>query len=420
MYLEIFAKSALRLAAAGAWTWLALGAPALAASPPDNQEPGFRYQISAETLPAPYATSTAFNPPEIIARPDGALPRVPQGFSVNVFAEGLDHPRWLAVAPNGDVFLAESDEGKVTVLRDADRDGKAEVTSTYITGLNKPHGLAFHGNALYIGDIRAIWRVPYRTGDLEAKTRKPVTRPGALGTAGFHWTRNIVFSPDGQSFFVEVGSLSNVGEDAVPHATVQRFKADGSNQKTFAAGLRNPVGVAFYPGTDNLYVVVNERDGLGDGLVPDYLTRIEEGQFFGWPYGYIGKHPDPEFGAARPDLVEKTATPDLLFESHSAPLGLAFYDATAFPAAYRGGAFVALHGSWNANTPTGYKVVFVPFENGAPKGHYENFMTGLWAAGETRARVWGRPAGLAVARDGSLLVADDTGGVVWRIAYVGE
>lgn len=419
MNLRTDAKRALRFApAAASFCWLAFVQPA-AAAPPASQEPGQRFEVSPENLAEPHATPSAFNPPEAIARPKGTLPRVPQGFSVNEFAYGIEHPRWMAVAPNGDVFLAEPNGGKVTVLRDADHDGIAEEKSTYITGLNRPHGLAFHNGALYIGDIRAVWRVPYETGDLEAKERTPLTRPGALGTPGYHWTRNIAFSPDGQSFFVAVGSASNVNEEPAPFASVQRLNADGSNQTTFAAGLRNAVGIAFYPGTNNLYVVVNERDGMGDGLVPDYLTRIEEGQFYGWPYAYIGQHPDPDFGAKRPDLVEKTVTPDLLFESHSAPLGLVFYDAAQFPDAYRGGAFVALHGSWNANTPTGYKVVFVPFENGAPKGYYENFMTGFWAAGEDHAQVWGRPAGLAIAQDGSLLIADDTGKVVWRVAYTG-
>lgn len=420
MRFEIRVKNASRLVRAVALSCFALALPAAAAAPPDNQEPGFRYQVGVADLPKPHATQSAFNPPEYLARPKDALPRVPQGFSVNVFADGLTHPRWMAVAPNGDVFLTEPNGGKVTVLRDTDHDGTAETRSTFITGLNRPHGLAFHNNALYIADVRAVWRVPYKSGDLKGETRTPVTRAGALATPAAHWTRNISFSPDGKYFYVAVGSASNVGEDPAPFASVQRFDADGSNQTTFAAGLRNPVGIAFYPHTNNLYVTVNERDGLGDGLVPDYLTRIEQGQFFGWPYAYIGKHPDPDLGDKRPDLVAKTKTPNLLFESHSAPLGLLFYDAEQFPETYRGGAFVALHGSWNANKPKGYKVVFVPFDNSTPKGYYENFMTGLWAEGANRARVWGRPVGLALAQDGSLLIADDMGDVVWRIAYTAQ
>jgi glucose/arabinose dehydrogenase len=393
---------------------LVLPSPATAQA---GDTPGQRFEVRSDALLKPHATASAFNPPRAIARPKGALPRVPEGFSVNVFADGLDHARWLTVAKNGDVFLAEPNNGKVTVLRDADRDGVAEIRSTFITGLNRPHGLTFQGDALYIGDVRAVWRVPYKAGDLKAASRTPVTRPGALGTPGGHWTRNIAFSPDGKHLFVAVGSASNVSDEPAPFATVQRFNADGSNQTTFAAGLRNPVGIAFYPHTNDLYVTVNERDGLGDGLVPDYLTHVVEGAFYGWPYAYIGKNPDPDWGTARPDLVAKSVTPDMLFESHSAALGLVFYDARQFPERYRGSAFVALHGSWNSSKPTGYKVVYVPFENGKPKGSYESFMTGFWTGGESQARVWGRPVGLALAGDGSLLVADDTGQVVWRAAY---
>ena len=203
----------------------------------------------------------------------------------------------------------------------------------------------------------------------------------------------------------------------MPRATIQRFSIDGTHQETFVRGLRNPVGLAFYPGTEDLYTVVNERDGLGDGLVPDYLTRVQAGENYGWPYAYLGPHPDPDYGAKRPDLVAATATPDLLFEAHSAPLGLVFYQGMQFPTRYRGGAFVALHGSWNRAAPTGYKVVYVPFEKGRPKGGYDDFLVGFWAGGESTAKVWGRPAGVAVAKDGSLLVADDAGGAVWRVAF---
>jgi len=199
---------------------------------------------------------------------------------------------------------------------------------------------------------------------------------------------------------------------------VQKVTADGHLQ-TFAAGLRNPVGIAFYPGTNDLYVTVNERDGLGDGLVPDYFTRIRQGDFFGWPYAYIGRHPDPDYGAKRPDLVAKTKVPDVLFQSHSAPLGLVFYEGDQFPADYKGDAFVALHGSWNAAAPTGYKVVRIKFANGRPIGGYEDFLTGFWNGSTSPAQVWGRPAGLLVAKDGSLLVADDDGKTIWRVRYVG-
>lgn len=383
-----------------------------------DDKPGQRFDIRPDQLAKPYVTPSVVNFPSRVARPEGTVPEVPAGFTVSIFAQGLEHPRWMALAPNGDVFLAQSNAGTVSVLRDSDGDGKAETVSTFASGFSRPHGLAFTKDALLVGDVRAIWSLPYAAGDLASKSRKPLTRPGALGNPGNHWTRNIAIAPDGQHMFVAVGSVGNVQEEPAPFATVQRFTLAGGEQSTFAAGLRNAIGIAFYPGTNDLYVVVNERDGLGDGLVPDYLTRVQEGQFFGYPWSYIGQNPDPDLGKKRPDMVAKTVVPDLLFESHSAPVGLVFYEGTQFPEAYRGDAFVALRGSWNSGKPTGYKVVVVPFANGRPAGGYENFMTGFWSAGKDKAEVWGRPAGLLVAADGSLLVADDTGGVVWRVSAV--
>ncbi len=383
----------------------------------DNQKVGQHFDIRPEAMPAPYATSSASNAPDMIARPTGATLRVPPGFAASLFAEGLEHPRWLAVAKNGDVFVAESDAGKVTLLRDVDGDGKAEVKATFADGFEQPHGLAFRAGALYVADTRAVWRIPYADGALQGASRAAVTPVGAFGGSADHWTRNIVFDSKGR-LFIAIGSSANVGEEPPPRATVQVF--ENGKLHTFASGLRNPVGIGFYPGTDDLYVVVNERDGLGDGLVPDYLTHLVEGGFYGWPYAYIGHHPDPHYGKKRPDLVAKSITPDLLFQSHSAPLGLVFYEGNQFPAAYRGDAFVALHGSWNAALPTGYKIVCVPFRNGRPAGGYDNFAVGFWAKGTGTASVWGRPVGLAVAKDGSLLVADDAGKAVWRIAYTGK
>ena len=263
----------------------------------------------------------------------------------------------------------------MTLLRDANGDGKAEFRATFADGFDQPHGLAFHDNALYVADTRAVWRIPYTDGATKGTSRTAVTTPGAFGSNSDHWTRNIVFDSKGR-LFIAIGSSANVTEDPPPRATVQMF--ENGKMRTFASGTRNPVGIAFYPGTDDLYVVVNERDELGDGLVPDYLTHLVEGGFYGWPYAYIGKHPDPKFGSKRPDLVAKSIMPDLLFQSHSAPLGLVFYEGNQFPAAYRGDAFVALHGSWNAAEPTGYKVVHVPFRNGRPAGGYDNFAVGFW------------------------------------------
>jgi glucose/arabinose dehydrogenase len=385
-----------------------------------DEQPGQRYEVRPDRLPAPYATPSVGNAPSRVRRPADATLRVPSGFKVNIFADGLTHARWMTVAANGDVLLAEPRDGKITLLRDADKDGRAELVTTFASGFDRPHGLAIQGDHLYVGDEGEVYRLRYRPGDTKASgERELVGARGALVPGGGHWTRNIAFRPDGSRYYVAVGSASNIDEEPPPRATVQEFKADGSGQRTFASGLRNPVGIAFYPGTSDLYVVVNERDGLGDGLVPDYLTRVQEGGFYGWPYAYIGPNPQPDYAERRPDLVRKTLVPDLLFEAHSAPLGLVFYDGAQFPVAYKGGAFVALHGSWNSGKPTGYKVVFVPFRDRRPIGYYENFAVGFWAAGERRAQVWGRPAGLAIAADGSLLIADDVGQTIWRVSYGG-
>lgn len=397
---------------------LATGAVSAAALDASEQVPGTRIEIRPSDLPPPYATGSVSNSARSVPRPSDATLRVPPGFRAAVFADGLSDARWLAVAANGDVFLAQPDPGKVTLLRDADGDGRAEFRSTFAAGFSDPHGLAFHDDSLYVADARGVWRIAYRSGDTTAR-QKPVriTSEGAFGEPGGHWTRDIAFAPDGRHFYVAIGSESNISEDPVPRATVQEFNADGSGERTFASGLRNAVGIAFYPGTNDLYVTVNERDGLGDELVPDYLTRLRPGGFYGWPYSYIGSHPQPGYADRRPDLVARAIVPDLLFRSHSAPLGLVFYQGNQFPAAYRGDAFVAFHGSWNAARPRGYFVARVPFENGRPKGYYEVFASGFWVGGGDGARVMGRPAGLAVARDGALLIADDAGDAVWRVSY---
>ncbi|MFQ5775624.1 MAG: PQQ-dependent sugar dehydrogenase [Kiloniellaceae bacterium] len=405
-------------AAASAALLVLLSAACGPAARAGDAAPGDRFEVRPGDLPPPYATPSAGNRPARIRRPAGAAPRLPAGFAVNAFASNLAHARWLAVAPNGDVFLAEPNAGRITLLRDADGDGAADLTQTFATGFDSPHGMAIQGNWLYVADLEGLWRLPYRAGQIRAAGRaERLTPPGAFGSGGGHWTRNIAFHPDGRRVYVAIGSRRNIREEPAPRATIQEFRADGSGQRTFAAGLRNPVGIAFYPGTEDLYVVVNERDDMGDELVPDYLTRVRDGAFYGWPYAYIGANPQPDFAQRRPDLVARTKVPDLLFRSHSAPLGLVFYDAAQFPPEYRGDAFVALHGSWNAAKPRGYMVARVPFRDRRPLGYYEAFMTGFWTEGEDRARVWGRPAGLAVARDGSLLVADDVSNTVWRVFY---
>ena len=308
--------------------------------------------------------------------------------------------------------------GKITLLRDADGDGAAEFRATFAANLDRPHGLAFEGGYLYVGTPRRIIRFAYRTGQEQANSPpQAVTAEGALGDGQGHSSRDLAFSDDGSTLFIAVGSRADAAIEDAPRATVQELKAGGRSLETYAAGLRNPVGIAVHPTTAELYAVVNERDGMGDGLVPDYFTHLAQGGFYGWPYAYIGANPDPRYGKARPDLVKETLVPDVLFQSHSAPLGLVFYDAEQFPAAYRGDAFVALHGSSNAAAPVGYMVVRVPLEGGRPVGHYLSFATGFWAEGERTALVWGRPVGLAVAADGSLLIADDVGQVIWRVSY---
>jgi len=397
---------------------LALGGMALAANdPPAEQVPGTRIQVLADGLPPPFATPSVSNPPQRVLRPDNPPFRMPPGFSVMIYADRLTNPRSMLVLPNGDLLVAESKAGVVTLLRDADGDGVAEFRSKFVSGLRRPYGLAFVNAQLYVADTEAVWQIPYKDGDETARgPARPITSRGALGGDRGHWTRNLAFSPDGSRFYVAIGSQSNLDEEPSPRATVQSFAADGQDQRTLASGLRNPVGMAFYPGTSDLYVVVNERDGLGDGLVPDYLTRLSPGGFYGWPYAYIGPHPQPDLDAPA-GVVEKTVKPDLLFRPHSAPLGLVFYMGEQFPPEYRGDAFVALHGSWNSSRPTGYMVARVPFSGGRPKGYYEPFLTGFWLGGFEKAFVFGRPAGLAVAKDGSLLVADDGGNIVWRVTY---
>jgi glucose/arabinose dehydrogenase len=375
-----------------------------------QDRPGQQFHVPPDRLAAPYATPGVDNHSEIVARPANALPQVPKGFTIEPYVTGLSNPRFLALAPNGDVFLTESDAGKITLLRN----GKA---STFATGFAEPSGIAFHDGALYVGDLVAVWRLPWKPGDNTASRRVRVTRDD-FGGRGGHTTRDIAFGPDG-TLYLAIGSASNVAEDPPPRATVQVVDKQG-HMKTFASGTRNPVGIAFYPGTNNLYVTVNERDGLGDDLPPDYFTQLKQGDFLGWPYAYIGKHPDPEFGSKRPDMVARTKTPDVLFHAHSAPLGFAIYEGSQFPAEYRGNAFVALHGSWDAAKPQGYKVVRIKFAGGRPGNAYENFVTGFWASGTTPPKAFGRPVGILVDKDGSLLIADDAGKTVWRVRYTGK
>jgi glucose/arabinose dehydrogenase len=386
-----------------------------------EQAPGTVISIDIAALPQPYSPPSPANPPRTIPKPARAMPLVMPGFAVNEFARGLKNARNLKVAPDGAVFLSEPRIGQITLLRDTDGDGRADSMTAFADGFRNPHGLAIGEDFILVGDLDGIWRLPYTSGD--TKTRAPavqVTPRRALGDPGGHSTRNVVLHPDGTRFYVAIGSRGNIAEEPAPRATIQEFQIDGSDQRTFASGLRNPVGTAFNPGTNDLYTVVNERDGLHDELVPEYMTRVQDGGFYGWPYSYLGSNPQPNFADRRPDLVAAARIPDTLFRSHSAPIGLTFYTSDQFPAHYQGGAFVTLHGSWNAAQPRGYNVVFVPFENNQPKNEYTVFASGFWARGEERAEVWGRPSGIAVAADGALLIADDVSQTIWRITYDGE
>jgi glucose/arabinose dehydrogenase len=405
-----------------------------------EHEIGRRYQLDPDSLPPPKSGAIVTN--RALTLPyTGQAPQVPPGFSATPFATGLANPRRLLVLPNGDVLVAEQSAGYLTLLRGVDGAGHAAWIERHVEDLNKPYGLAWRDDHVLVADQDGIWQVPHQIGALRAgrtqqqrvdqvppEERKPVsgaygakmlTKKGVFGIVQGHQNRPIVIDPKTGALFVGVGSSGNLGVEPEPKATIQRFNPDGSNQSTLASGTRNPTALAFHPRTGELWAVVQERDGLGDRLPSDYLIRVQEGGFYGWPYAYIGKHPQSGFANRAPDKVEATLTPDLLFEAHSSVLDLVFYDADQFPPDYKGHAFVALKGSWNRTEPTGYKVVRVPFKDGKPEGFYENFLVGFWASGERRAEVWGRPAALAVAKDGALLIADDTGGTIWRVSYSG-
>jgi glucose/arabinose dehydrogenase len=371
------------------------------------------YEVRADQLPKPYATTSSGNPPRVIARPANATLTVPPGFRVEPWATEFTDPRNMILAPNGDVFLADTANDKVWVLRDTNGDTRPDQRFSWADDLNGPFGLAFRGNQLYVGNGDAVVRYDYKAGQTRANGRG--VRVTSLPTGG-HSTRNILFNRDGSKFYVAIGSDSNVSDETSEplRAAITEYNADGSGRRTFASGLRNPIGLAWNPADQSLWTVVNERDGLGDDLVPDFATEVKRDAFYGWPFSYIGKNVEPRRKGEHPELVAKAIVPSVLLQAHSAPITIAFYDATSFPQQYRGGAFVALHGSWNRAQRTGYKVVHIPFRNGKPSGGYDDFVTG-WAPDPKERTVWGRPAGLLVLRDGSLLVSDDGAGVIWRI-----
>lgn len=408
-----------------------------------DDAPGVRRSIEPTDLPPysiPPGAPETVNIPRILPRPDDAMPQVPPGFHVELLASGLDNPRNIRVAPNGDLFIAESKPGRIRVIRATTKKTPPD-NEVFAAGLNLPFGIAFYPpgpnpDHVYVGDTDAVLRFPYEKGDVSARgTAEPVLRQ--IPTDG-HWTRDLVFSPDGQRLFLSVGSLTNDGE-MMPRRSVEdaqdfekshglgsawgveQFRADvlvaapnGNNLRIFATGLRNCVGMAIAPRSGDLWCSTNERDQRGDNLVPDFVTRVREHDFFGWPWYYIGAHVDPAHKDERPDLAEVVSLPDVLLTAHSAPLAMAFYTGKQFPPEYRGDLFVALHGSYNATHRVGYKVVRLIMHDGRPTGAYEDFMTGFVLSDTA---VWGRPVGIAMAPDGALLVSEDGNGTIWRVTH---
>jgi len=392
--------------------------------------PGVRRRITPADLPQPYQSESVRNGPKLVKRPEGALPAVPSGFTVEEFASGFKNPRLLRVAPNGDVFVAESRANLVRVIRPSKDHSKPEINEVFAADLKRPFGIEFYPNGsnpqyIYIGNTDSIIRFPYQNGDVKPRGKAEVIVPDIPGwgelTGGGHWTRDIAFSTDGKKMFVSVGSLTNVYEKPdskeKDRATILEFNPDGTGRRTYAYGIRNAVGIAIHPQTRELWASVNERDGLGDDLVPDYITRVKEGGFYGWPWYYIGPNQDPRHPGKFPELRDKVIVPDVLLQSHYASLQITFYTGKMFPKEYRNEAFAAEHGSWNRAKRTGYKVIRVPQRNGVPSGEFEDFMTGfVTPAGD----VWGRPVGVEVAKDGSLLVSDDGSNTIWRVVYTGK
>jgi glucose/arabinose dehydrogenase len=405
-----------------------------------SDEPGLSRIIRPDDLPKPGATPSVANFPHVIKRPPDAVPQVPAGFKAELFAEGLSGPREIRVAPNGDVFVAETRAGRVRVLRAADGGSKPSANEIFAGGLNQPFGIAFFPKGdnpqwVYIANTDGVVRFRYTSGDLRASGKAEIVVAG-LPSGGNHSTRNLVFTADDRRMLVSIGSRSNDAEGMgswigklqswsgnyplgaslgteTDRATVLAFDPDGHRIGTFATGIRNCVGLAVHPASGDVYCSTNERDGLGDDLVPDYITRVREGAFYGWPWFYIGDNQDPRHAGERADLKGKISVPDVLIQAHSASLGLVFYNGKMFPPEYGGDGFAAEHGSWNRSKRTGYKVIRIRLKNGSPTGEYQDFLTGFVT---NDSEVWGRPVGVAVARDGALLASEDANGTIWRIS----
>jgi len=395
-----------------------------------HESPGTRRHLTVADLPAPAPEQSVDNGPTVVPRPANAWPIAPKGFKVDLYATDLGNSRLLRVAPNGDLFLAESDDGRIKVFRGVGPDGKPQQTSVFATGLHQPFGIAFYPSGpnpqwIYIGDTDGIVRFPYKNGDLHAtgpfENLAELPGGGRLRGGG-HWTRDLVFSPDGNRLFASVGSHSNVDDsDTHPEeyhrADVLEFTPTGKFVKVYAWGLRNCVGEAINPITGELWCSTNERDALGNNLVPDYVTHVQEGGFYGWPWYYMGGHQDPRHQGKHPELQSKVITPDILVNPHFASLEMFFYTGSQFPAEFKGDGFAAEHGSWNRAQRSGYEVIRLPMKNGHATGEYEDFLTGFVTPD---GQVWGRPVGVAQANDGSLFVSDDGSRSIWHVTYTGK
>jgi glucose/arabinose dehydrogenase len=395
-----------------------------------HESPGIRRHLTVADLPAPAPEQSVDNGPTLVARPANAWPIAPKGFKVELYASDLDNPRLLRTAPNGDLFLAESETGKIKVFRGVAADGKAGEISVFAAGLHQPFGIAFYPSGanpkwIYIGDTDGIVRFPYKSGDLTASGPEEHLADlpgGGRLRGGGHWTRDVIFSRDGTKMFASVGSHSNVDDsDTHPEefhrADVLEFTPEGKFIKIYAWGLRNCVGEAINPITGELWCSTNERDALGNNLVPDYITHVQEGGFYGWPWFYMGGHQDPRHAGKHPELQSKVITPDILLNPHFASLEMFFYEGAQFPAQYKGDGFAAEHGSWNRAHRAGYEVIRLPMRDGHATGEYEDFLTGFVTPD---GEVWGRPVGVAQARDGSLFVSDDGSRSIWHVIYTGK
>jgi glucose/arabinose dehydrogenase len=362
-------------------------------------------------LPKPFHTPSAHNPPRVVAKPEGAQLQVPAGFTVEEYLSGFSGPRFMLLGPGNEIVVSDMDNGTVYVLKDKNK-------QVLMEDLDQPYGLAFHKDWLYIAEATAVKRYRYDPKALKIVEKGQEVIP-LHKFGGGHATRTILFDPKGEKLYLSVGSGSNVDSgEPLMRAAISRFDPSGSNHEIYASGVRNAIGIRWYPGTETLWVTVQERDGLGDDLVPDYLTRIQAGGFYGRPYAYIGPHPDPRRKDAPEGIVSKTLYPDVLLGSHVSAMDLLFYTGAQFPERYRGGCFIAMHGSWNRSKRIGYKIAFVPFKEGKPVSGPEDFLTG-WMLDPEKREVWGKPVGLLQLADGSLLVSDDGGGKIWRVFYKG-